>query len=186
MFKHIAASAGLLVAMAGSAQAATVGFALTIGGSANAPSFTVENVSDTARISGGRVEIGLKRFNFDCVTSPAAPGGGTLSFTTPEVGGCFPGGGLRPDEIVFQASDFDPGETLSFSTDIDPDSYDAGVSGFGALMNGGRFEVTFVGAGLDAPLGVDFVGRTMSYRVTAPTATVGAVPLPAGAALVLT
>ncbi|WP_132546483.1 hypothetical protein [Rhodovulum euryhalinum] len=184
--KKLITIAAVSTALAGAAGAATVGFDLAISGSANGPVFTVTNMSSAARITGGQAVIGNTAYNFDCVQNGVAPAGGTLGFTTPEVGTCFPGGGLRPDEIVFQVTDFDPGETLSFATDIDPDSRDASVYDFNILLNGGRFEVTFADTDLNGPLVAAFQPGQMTYSISASTATPSAVPLPAGGALVLT
>ncbi|WP_165915517.1 VPLPA-CTERM sorting domain-containing protein [Rhodovulum marinum] len=176
-----------LAGAAGAAGAATVGFDLTISGEANGPVFSLANTSSAATITGGRAVIGNTAYNFDCVSNPVAPAGGTLGFTTPEVGTCYPGGGMRPDEIVFQVTDFDPGETLSFGTDIDRDFSDTSVYDFNVLLNGGRFEVTFAVPDLNGPLVAQFQPGQKSYSVSVTTgATPSAVPLPAGGVLILT
>jgi len=184
--KKIITIAAVSTALCGTAGAGTVGFDLTVSGSANGPAFSVRNTSSAATITGGRLVIGNTGYNFDCVTNLAAPAGGTLGFSTPEVGTCFPGGGLRPDEIVFQVTDFDPGEALSFSTDIDPDSHDASVYDFNILLDGGSFEVSFADAAFAGPLVAAFRPGQMSYSASASTDAPPAVPLPAGGALFLT
>jgi len=169
--------AGIVAGVTSTAQASSIGFSLEIAGSANGPSFSITNTSDTRRILGGRVGIGDTKYNFDCVEDLLSPPGGTLTVSTPETGSCFPGGGLRPDEIVFVTTGFDPGESIGFKTDIDPDSGDATVSDFDILLNGGVVEVAF--DGLAAPLVADLSsptgpGRTWQVSTSAPPA----IPLP--------
>jgi hypothetical protein len=179
--------AGIVAGATTTAQAASIGFSLDIAGTANGPSFSIVNTSDTARILGGRVGIGDTAYNFDCVQDLVSPLGGTLTVSTPETGSCFPGGGQRPDEILFATTGFDPGESISFKTDVDPDSGDATVSDFDVLLNGGVVEVSFEGlaaplvAGLSDPTGP---GRTWQVTTSAPPPVVplpGSLPLLAAA-----
>ncbi|MEE4117736.1 MAG: hypothetical protein V2I65_01840 [Paracoccaceae bacterium] len=169
--------AGVVAGATSTAQASSIGFSLEIAGSANGPSFSIVNTSDSSQILGGRVGIGDTAYNFDCVQDLVSPPGGTLTVSTPETGVCFPGGGQRPDEILFVTTGFDPGESISFETDVDPDSRDATVSDFDVLLNGGVVEVAF--DGLAAPLVADLSdptgpGRTWQVSTSAPPA----IPLP--------
>jgi hypothetical protein len=180
MLRPIVLALALVAAPA--AQAASFGFELTIGGTANGPNFTITNLSDTAQITGGGITIGDTAYNFDCVQGLVAPAGGSLTFVTPEVNVCFPGGGQRPDTIVFTTLGFDPGETLSFGTDIDPDLRDASVGDFNILLLGGSIAIDF---DRGQSLGADFRprGQSQTYTVTSQSAPV--VPLPAAGWLLL-
>lgn len=172
----------LALVAAPAAQAASFGFELTIGGTPNGPSFAITNLSDTASITGGAITIGDTAYNFDCVNSVTAPTGGSLAFATPEVDICFPGGGQRPDTIVFTATGFAPGLIASFSADVDPDFSDATVRSFDILLDGGSVAIDFDGG---QSLGADFrpAGQSQTYTVTSQAAPV--VPLPAAGWLLL-
>lgn len=179
--------AGCLVG-AGMAQAETVGFSLAITPAGNGnPAVSFTNISDVAQIVGGSLTLGDTAWNFDCVENVVAPAGGSLSFSTPEVDVCFPGGGDRPDTILFTAAGFDPGETGGFTSDIDPDFTDALANFEESLIPGGSFTATFSGGFIDGPLSVALDqpdGEGYSYTVAAESAP-SEVPLPATGVLVV-
>lgn len=80
------------------------------------PVFSVKNRSEAAKITKLEIGIGLTSKNFDRVGGfSAAPTGATR--VSPDL----INGGVRGDVVVFKFSNFDPGESFGFFTEIDDD-----------------------------------------------------------------
>ncbi|MEM7307096.1 MAG: malectin domain-containing carbohydrate-binding protein [Planctomycetota bacterium] len=133
--------------------------------SSTAGAFVIENTSATERIAEVRFDLTTALFE-DLIFDPDGTGGDTAAkdFTadsgvaeTGQVSHAFlnpGGGGFDGLQIVF--NDFDPGETFTFSLDVDPGTIQ-GAAPPGPDFSGNVSGLELVGATIE----VDFEGGTM-------------------------
>lgn len=140
IIKRLGLAVAIIGAMSGAAAAATVGYALKVssggalGGTLDAPGFTLTNLSDAGlTISSIHFTIGDTTRNFDSVTSLVAPAGGTISLTT----GDTANNGARTDDFMIAFTGFDATEVATWRTEIDPDSSNAALDFRTVFFNNG-------------------------------------------------
>ena len=114
--------------MTGGANAAVLGFDLEITGDINIPVFTLDNTSDMFELINFRLTVGNTNFNFDgfdtAGTPIVNPPDGTSTPVDPDTNIL---GGIRSDQLELSFTDFDPGESITFAVDVDPDSANVSV-----------------------------------------------------------
>lgn len=189
MYK-LAIQAAAFAFAASAASAATIGFDFSVSGDTDAPTFAVTNTSDTAQLIFTSLDIGDNAFNFDDVQNVTGPAGGAANI----VFGDTVNDGSGVDLIAFTFADFDPGETVSWQSDLDADGGDSIVDyrntlfNNGAAINNALFVAVF---NTGDALRVEFpdllaIHDEYTYKVTLDTVTgvldvkVAPVPLPAG------
>lgn len=82
------------------------------------PLFTLTNTSSDAKITQFSVTIGDTNYHFDAVTFNAQPGGPQVTNFGPD----SVQGGAIADVATLNFSNFTPGSSFKFRTDIDPDN----------------------------------------------------------------
>lgn len=171
------------VAMAGAAHAVT-GYTLVLGGNTdnNIPDFVLTNDSDTALITDFNVTIGNTAFNFDNLTIISSPAGGSSTVNTGSTanGGSSPIG--RTDVFDVSFSSFDPGDSATFTNDIDPDDSNTVVDFRDVFFNNGVAPNSVITVSFSdttvLSLTMPDAGDLASYTFTQSDA-IGAVPVPA-------
>tara|TARA_Y100001933_G_scaffold194553_1_gene194680 strand:- start:4484 stop:5134 length:651 start_codon:yes stop_codon:yes gene_type:complete len=181
-------SLAVLVALVspGLAAASTIGFKLTLSGSTNTPAMTLENTSDTALLENINITIGDTSFNFDFLSSPTSPASGTSTLNSPDLSN----GLLRSDDIDISFTGFDPGESSSWTADVDVDNLNTVEDYRTVLFNNGGLPNSVVTAAFSDAVGlIELLSFTMpdgdasatSFTFTATSAA----PIPVPAALPL-
>ncbi|WP_425099560.1 PEP-CTERM sorting domain-containing protein [Tropicibacter sp. S64] len=118
---RLATAACLLALAAPAAEAATVGFGLTVstsGSGGDRPQFTLTNISDSALIQTFTFAINAPGYWFDYIysqTVPVTPVGQTL--TTGQTNGNENSG---TTSVAFGFTAFDPSDVFQFRADLDP------------------------------------------------------------------
>jgi len=180
--------ATLLSVAAMPAMAATQGFSLKVstagalGGTFDAPGFTLTNLSDPGlNISSILFSIGNTAYNFDSVTQLGAPVGGTATRTV----GDAANGGARTDTFSIAFTSFDPSEVATWRAEIDPDSFNQ-VADFrkvffnngGSTISNSVATVMFSNARtLEVTLSGSLTGTTYTFFASEESLT--AIPVPA-------
>lgn len=128
-----------LVLSSGVAQAASTGFTLLISGNANVPTFSLTNDSVSATLTKFTFTIGRSDRNFDSVDLAAnQPAGGSAVANGIDAN---TSGGLRTDVIDIDFTGFDPGESVSWTSDIDQDPTSNVTRDFrNTFFNNGAFD----------------------------------------------
>jgi hypothetical protein len=146
-FNRISVAAACLFALVGPAAAATAGFSLTVntGTSADAPLFTLVNLSDSGlTLNAFAFTIGDTAYNFDAVTAMTAPAGGAITLTA----GDTVNGGARSDAIAFGFTGFDSGEIVGWKAEIDLDTGNSVADHRAVFFNNGAVVPNSIGTAL--------------------------------------
>lgn len=179
MFKKFLLAAGLATA-ATTASAAT-SFDLTFSGDPNIPNVTLTNTSTTAQLLTFSISIGLLTRNFDSIGISTSPAGGTSTVTT----GDLLNDGPRTDSLALSFTDFDPGESMSFATDIDSDSGNTIEDYRNTLFNNGTGPNSELTATFSDGASVSFTIPDQTSGLSSYTISVSAAPIPLPAGLPL-
>jgi len=102
--------------LASSVQAAPIGFQLTVLDDPNTPTFQLTNIGDV-NIDVFDMTIGNTAYNFDFVRD-VVPSGISYTRIAPDT----VDNGVRSDYQQFQFSNFTPGLTFQWETNLDPDN----------------------------------------------------------------
>lgn len=177
--------AALALLPVNSANAATVGFDLTISGSNNTPTFTLTNTSDPGnQLLGFIFTIGDLTRHFDFVDSIVNPTGGFTTLNSPDGGN----NGVRSDVIDLSFTGFDAGEVLSFRTDVDVDPVSNSTQNFNNVFFNNDAALNSVATGIfanDIVASVTLEDNPQDLTFSASAQTVSAVPVPAALPLLL-
>ena len=182
MLKSLLTAGALAVAATG-ATAATYGFELTMSGSANIPTFTLENTGTSAAITQFSFSVGDTTRNWDAIYTFSPPPGGTMTLLQ---GDTNDSGGVRVDVGIIGFTGFDAGETASWNADVDPDNSNTSIDYRVVLFNNDAADNAQLIATFDN-------GQTLSLIMPdAPNAgsytfaaSAAPVPLPAGLPLLV-
>ena len=110
-------------------------FTLIIGGDPNTPVVSVINTSTSGEImTDFELTIGDTDYNFDGVENIMPPSGGQVTLISPDDD---TSGGVRSDSIVLAITNFDPGEVITFQTDVDRDNSNSTEDFRSILFNNG-------------------------------------------------
>ncbi len=175
-----AAFAALMIG-AGSAQALTASYGLTVSGSRNVPTLSLSNTGDVA-ITQIAFFIGDTAYNIDGLSSISNGTSGSYTLVgvdTNTSGGSTSAG--RSDDFSITYTGFLGGDSFSFGADVDRDHANTAEDYRNVFSDGGYMRFTFAeGSVLTAQFSDMNTGDT-----TYDYAGAAAVPLPAGAVLLL-
>lgn len=174
---------------AGTASATTIGFDFKVSGDIDTPTFSVTNTSASANLVFMSLDIGDIAYNFDDVQGLTGPTGG---FSTLVLGDTV-NDGAGADLIAFSFANFNPGNSVSWSSDIDLDGGNSDTDFRNVLFNNGAQNnalfVAFFDSGdalrIELP-DLPAVTTNYGYSATLDTTTgdveitIAPVPLPAG------
>lgn len=179
--KRILVAAALAGGVSTGANATVIGLDLVIGGNTNTPTFLVTNTSDMFDLTDFTFTIGDTSRNFDFIFEEVSHPGGSFTLSSPD----NINEGLRSDLIDITFTDFNPGETSEFGTDIDLgldnsfENYRTVFLNNGALPNSIATALFSNGSSLALELPDVDIQLGMRFLTFSASQNVSAVPLPA-------